>query len=80
MATKKSFPFEDSLAKLEKLVERMENGDLSLEDSLKSFEEGIKLTRECQSALKSAEQKVRLLVEKNGEMEEQPFSPSADEG
>jgi exodeoxyribonuclease VII small subunit len=78
MATKKSFPFEDSLSKLEELVERMENGDLSLEDSLKSFEEGIKLTRECQSALKSAEQKVKLLIEKNGEVVEKPFTPDID--
>ena len=79
MATKKSFPFEDSLSKLEELVERMENGDLSLEDSLKSFEEGIKLTRECQAALKSAEQKVKLLIEQNGEVTEKPFTPDIDE-
>ena len=79
MATKKSFPFEQSLSKLEKLVERMENGDLSLEDSLKNFEEGIGLTRECQVALKAAEQKVKLLVEKNGEVEEMPFRQGSDE-
>ena len=54
MAAKKSFPFEESITKLETLVERMENGDLSLEESLKTFEEGIKLTRECQRALKTA--------------------------
>ena len=48
----------------------MENGELSLEASLKTFEEGIRLTRECQQALKEAEQKVSLLVEKNGE---QPY-------
>ena len=47
MPAKKSFPFEESLARLESLVEKMESGDLSLEDSLKTFEEGIKLTREC---------------------------------
>ena len=78
MATKKSFPFEDSLSRLEELVEQMENGDLSLEDSLKSFEAGIKLTRECQKALKSAEQKVKLLVEQNGEVVEKPFTPDTD--
>ncbi|MFN3235960.1 MAG: exodeoxyribonuclease VII small subunit [Pseudomonadales bacterium] len=66
MAAKKSYPFEASLAKLESLVEQMESGDLSLDESLKLFEEGIKLTRECQQALASAEQTVNQLMEKNG--------------
>ena len=66
MAAKKSYPFEQSLEKLEQLVERMEQGDLTLEDSLKTFEQGIKLTRECQQALARAEQKVKLLIEENG--------------
>ena len=66
MAAKKSYPFEQSLEKLEQLVERMEQGDLSLEDSLTTFEQGIKLTRECQQALARAEQKVKLLIEENG--------------
>jgi len=79
MPAQKSFPFEESLARLESLVERMETGDLSLEESLKTFEDGIKLTRECQQALKSAEQKVKLLIEKNGEIEEQPFEPDTDD-
>ncbi len=52
VSKKKNFQFEDSLSKLEKLVEEMEDGEFSLEDSLKAFEEGIKLTRECQQALK----------------------------
>jgi len=77
MPVKKSFPFEESLARLEALVERMEEGDLSLEESLKTFEDGIKLTRECQQALKLAEQKVKLLIEKNGAVEERPFEPDA---
>lgn len=70
MTKQNHYPFEASLRRLEALVEQMENGELSLEASLKTFEEGIKLTRECQLALKQAEQKVSLLVEKNGE---QPF-------
>ncbi len=74
MAAKKSFPFEESITKLEALVERMENGELSLEESLKTFEEGIKLTRECQRALKTAEQKVKLLIEKSSGVEEEPFT------
>ncbi|MBV1876494.1 MAG: exodeoxyribonuclease VII small subunit [Pseudomonadales bacterium] len=79
MASKKTFPFEQSLAKLEGLVEKMETGDLSLEHSLKTFEEGIKLTRECQQALKQAEQKVNLLMEKNGQMEISTFETSTDD-
>lgn len=75
MAAKKSYPFEQSLEKLEQLVERMEEGDLTLEDSLKTFEEGIRLTRECQQALENAEQKVRLLIEENGQVAEVDFEP-----
>ena len=70
MIKQTNYPFEASLARLEELVDEMENGELSLEASLKTFEEGIRLTRECQQALKEAEQKVSLLVEKNGE---QPY-------
>ncbi|MEJ6516574.1 MAG: exodeoxyribonuclease VII small subunit [Pseudomonadales bacterium] len=79
MPAKKSFPFEESLARLESLVEKMESGDLSLEDSLKTFEEGIKLTRECQQALKTAEQKVNLLIEQNGAVDSQPFIETNNE-
>ncbi|HJL62429.1 MAG TPA: exodeoxyribonuclease VII small subunit [Pseudomonadales bacterium] len=79
MAAKKSYPFEESLAKLEGLVEKMESGDLTLEDSLKTFEEGIKLTRECQEALKQAEQKVNLLIEKNDQIESRAFDEEADD-
>ncbi|MDH5738023.1 MAG: exodeoxyribonuclease VII small subunit, partial [Gammaproteobacteria bacterium] len=60
MAGKKGYPFEASLAQLEKLVAQMEDGDLSLEESLKTFEQGVKLARECQTALKDAEQRVQL--------------------
>jgi len=65
----KSFNFEEALASLEGLVEAMEQGELSLEDSLKAFEKGIRLTRECQQALDQAEQKVQLLV-KAGDLPE----------
>ena len=68
MAAKKSYPFEASLDKLEKLVEKMEDGDLTLEESLKIFEEGVKLTRECQQTLADAEQKVKLLIEESGKI------------
>ena len=54
--------FEKQLQELEGLVEQMENGDVSLEDSLKSFEKGIKLARSCQKSLKEAELKVKILL------------------
>ena len=65
--------FEGALKELEALVERMEQGDLSLEESLKHFERGIQLTRTCQQALKQAEQKVQMLTEKDGRPEIVPF-------
>ena len=80
MANQKSYPFEESLEKLEQLVEKMEQGDLSLEDSLKTFEEGIKLTRECQQALAKAEQKVKLLIEESGQVSESDFSTDESDG
>ena len=65
--------FEDALSELEQLVAQMEEGEMSLEDSLKAFERGIKLTRHCQQALSSAEQRVRVLQEENGEITESDF-------
>ncbi len=62
------------MEELEKLVEQMERGDISLEESLKSFERGIKLTRTCQQALQEAEQKVQILLEKNGQQSLEPFN------
>lgn len=76
---KTTFQFEQSLAELESLVEHMESGEMSLEDSLKAFEQGIKYTRDCQNALAKAEQKVQLLLQKNGQMEAQPFNSLTDE-
>lgn len=74
MARKKAAPdFEHSLAELQALVERLESGELSLEDSLTAFEQGIGLTRECQSALAQAEQKVQILLERDGELQQAPF-------
>ena len=67
--------FESSLSELEKLVERMEKGELSLEQALGDFQRGIELTRNCQQALKSAEQKVQILMKKSGQEELAPFDP-----
>lgn len=68
--------FETALSELEALVQRMEGGELSLEDSLKEFERGVKLTRFCQEALKVAEQRVKLLGT-NGEESDFPGQESA---
>jgi exodeoxyribonuclease VII small subunit len=57
--------FELALNNLESLIEKMASGQLTLEDSLKSFEEGIALLRQCQITLKTAEQKVQILIENN---------------
>lgn len=66
--------FEDALEELEQLVNQMEQGELSLEESLKSFERGVKLTSTCQKALQEAEQKVQILIEKNGQQTLEPFN------
>jgi exodeoxyribonuclease VII small subunit len=67
--------FERALAELEATVDRLEHGDLSLEDALKQFERGVALTRDCQSALKQAEQKVEILLQKSATAAPEPFEP-----
>jgi exodeoxyribonuclease VII small subunit len=71
--SQKTPDFETALAELEALVEKMEQGELSLDESLKQFERGVQLTRSCQQALKDAEQKVQLLLEKDGQQTLEPF-------
>lgn len=66
--------FEDALGELETLIDKMEKGELSLEDSLASFERGIELTRTCQAALKAAEQKVEILTAKSVDAQLEPFA------
>ena len=70
----KKIDFEKSLAELEQLVEEMENGDLTLDQSLSKFEKGVALTKACQQALQEAEQRVNILMEKNGEATLEDFS------
>ena len=65
--------FETALAELEELVEKMEQGELSLDESLKQFERGVLLTRVCQKSLQEAEQKVQILLEKDGQTSLEPF-------
>jgi exodeoxyribonuclease VII small subunit len=66
MNAKKTINLEKSLSDLEELVEELESGDLPLEKAMKKFEDGIKLTRGCQAALKDAEQKVEILLKSAG--------------
>ena len=67
MTKKNTVNFETSLQKLEKIIEKLEGGDISLEDSVKSFEEGIGLVKECQKQLSQAELKVKKLLD-NGDI------------
>lgn len=67
-ASRKPRHFEKALADLEALVERLENGELSLEESLKAFEAGVRLTQECQQALTQARQRVQVLTAQDGSL------------
>lgn len=66
--------FEEQIEQLESIVGELEKGDLSLEDSVKKFEEGIKISNECNKTLEEAEKKITILVNKDGEMKEEDFN------
>jgi len=68
--------FEEKLLELENIVEKLENGQLTLDESLMVFEKGIKLVRECNTILKNAKQKVEKLIEENNEIRTEPFEPT----
>jgi exodeoxyribonuclease VII small subunit len=71
--------FEDALSKLEKIVSKLEEGDIPLEESLKLFEEGIRLSRFCDQKLDEAEKRVEILTkDKEGSLKPQPFDPSGN--
>ncbi len=81
MPREKKEKFEDALDKLEKIVSQLEEGNISLEESLKLFEEGIRLSRFCNQKLDEAEKRVEILLKgKNGVMETEPFDPSGNPG
>jgi exodeoxyribonuclease VII small subunit len=67
--------FEGSLAELEAIVDKLEQGELSLDESLQQFERGVQLTRVCQSALKQAEHKVEILLRKSGQADDYESAP-----
>ena len=77
MAQPKAKDFAGKMAELEQLVSQLEAGDLSLEESLKAFEGGIRLIRDCQQRLSQTEQKVSQLLEENGQLSEAPLPPHA---
>ena len=65
--------FEDNMEKLEKIVTELEKGELNLDDSISKFEEGIKISKECNKILEEAEKKITILLEKDGNIEEENF-------
>jgi exodeoxyribonuclease VII small subunit len=75
MGKKKEEGFEQHLEALERIVDDLESGDLTLEESMKRYEDGVKRLKECYGLLRKAEQKVRILVQgADGELSEEPFS------
>lgn len=84
MSTPHAVDFEAALEELEQLVQRMETGELSLEESLKAFERGVVLTRDCQKALKDAELRVQTLTETDAglsleDVDPDEFEPDDDD-
>jgi len=80
MASKqKKLDYEAAVKELEALVEKLEQGDISLEESLKLYERGVLLTRDCQDSLKAAEQKVQMLLQQSGQTNLVDFDPESDE-
>ena len=70
--------FEDALAKLEEIVRKMEQGELTLDESLASFEEGIRLSRLCAGKLDEAERRIEILLKKEGGTDARPFNPEPE--
>ena len=65
--------FEEQMENLEKIVSELEKGDLNLDDSITKFEEGMKISKECNKILQEAEKKITMLVNENGEIKEENF-------
>ena len=77
-AENKPVDFEKALAELETLVERLERGDVPLDEALRAFERGVALTRHCQACLQTAQQKVEILLKRSGQPEVQPFEETGE--
>lgn len=79
MVKRKKLDYEAAVSELESLVDRLEQGDISLEESLKLYENGVLLTRDCQEALHAAEQKVQMLLQQSGQTTLVDFDPNTSE-
>ena len=79
MAKPKKLDYEAAVSEMESLVERLEKGDISLEESLKLYESGVLLTRDCQQALQKAEQKIQILLKQSGQTTLVDFDPNKSE-
>lgn len=80
MSTKNSVRhFEENLTELETIVNQLESNQLSLDDALKAFEKGVKLSQSCQSVLTQAEQKVQILLQQQGNESLEPFDPETNQ-
>jgi exodeoxyribonuclease VII small subunit len=77
-ASREAGSFESSLADLESIVDRLEQGDLSLEAALAAFEEGVALTRRCAAKLEAAERRIEVLVQQNANWVARPFEESEE--
>ena len=69
----KEINFEETMQELEKIVQELEKGDLNLDDSINKFEEGMKLSKQCNKMLEEAEKKITILLENDGELKEENF-------
>lgn len=79
MVTKKGKNFEENIKRLEEIVSNLEKGNISLENSIELFEEGIKLTKVCNDKLESIENKINILIQKNGSIKMQEYNISGVE-
>ena len=78
VAKRKKLEYEAAVSEHESLVERLEKGDISLEESLKLYERGVLLTRDCQEALQAADQKVQMLLQQSGQSALVDFDPDSE--
>ena len=72
---KKTSSFESSMDRLTEIVEQLENGEFPLDESLKLFEEGVKLVKLCNEKIENVEQSIKILINDNGELKEEDFKP-----
>lgn len=75
---KEEIPFEEAMTKLESITAELEKGNLSLEESMTKFEEGMELSKTCNAILQNAEKKITILLEENGTLKEENFDPTKE--